>query len=225
MSYMKFIDCVFPLSALLNGEYWTKHHKAFAIKLPHLQPCLREPLPFINLSTGSVVERLTWRNSIDQMNPYDSGYNRKNWAYVTKNVTFNDNITYFVSKSKRTTFCACEDGCQTSRKCACYKWNRKLQNSTYTKEICAETGRMVCLQPRAASTQNKVNKFNECHPLCNCSKDLCTNFLIKANNKRRYRLEIRRMKKRLIGECSRDITMWGLIAMEEIPMGAFIIEY
>jgi hypothetical protein len=65
MSYMKFIDCVFPLNALLNGEYWTKHHKAFAIKLPHLQPCLREPLPFINLSTGSVVERLTWRNSID----------------------------------------------------------------------------------------------------------------------------------------------------------------
>ena len=57
-----------------------------------------------------------------------------------------------------------------------------------------------------------------------------------ATNKRRYKFLIKRVRKEIVKETSdretrqekqetKAINMWGLFAMEEIPIGAFILEY
>ena len=108
------------------------------------------------------------------------------------NVTFNQNVTQFLRKVKRTTFCSCLDGCQSSKRCACYRWNRKLQNPTYQKSICDKSGTMITNQPRAITSINKVFTFNECHPNCGCNKEVCLNFLCQSHNQKRYKLQITR---------------------------------
>ena len=100
-----------------------------------------------------------------------------------------------MAKAKRQSFCNCLDGCQNSRKCPCYKWNRKLQNPTYSKCLSPRSGSMIAFQPRAKNSINKVFSFNECHPRCSCNKDLCQNFLIAAQNKKKFKFLVKRLKK------------------------------
>jgi SET domain-containing protein len=115
-------------------------------------------------------------------------------------------------------FCNCTDGCQNPKKCPCYKYNRKLLNPTYQKDICPKTSRMITTQPRATNSINRVFRFCECHPLCGCNKNMCLNYLMAASNKKQFKMQIRRVKKG-------PAVMWGLFAMEEIPQGAYIMEY
>ena len=70
------------------------------------------------------------------------------------------------------------------------------------------------------------------------------NYLVAANNKKKFKFLIRRLKKflqpnpandaslsgsdaehLLAREPIKEVSMWGLIAIEEIPAGAFIMEY
>ena len=184
--------------------------------------------------------------------------------YIQSNIIINDNIRQYLQKARRQSFCNCLDGCQNSRKCACYKWNRKLQNPTYNKTMSPRSGQMVAYQLRAKTSINKVFSFNECHPKCACNKDLCQNYLVAAQNKRRWRLLVKRLEKHLspiysqemlntkknsnlppsmlapspqngrnsssgpssvVSQRPAQICMWGLVAMEDIPAGAFLMEY
>ena len=156
----------------------------------------------------------------------------------------NPNIKYYYSKAKRSCLCNCTDGCQNPRKCPYYKWNRKLQNPTYEKILSPKSGRMIAIQSRAKTTRNKVFSFNECHPRCSCWKEICMNYLVASNNKKKFKFLIRRLKKTLLPNPANDslsggsgaeklfaqepikeVSMWGLIAIEEIPAGAFLMEY
>lgn len=87
-----------------------------------------------------------------------------------------------------------------------------MLNPTYHKDIDAQTGRMVATQQRAVNSINKVFRFCECHPRCGCNKDICHNFLIHANNKKSYKLQVIRVKKKQlgVGGNGREIIMWGL---------------
>ena len=69
------------------------------------------------------------------------------------------------------------------------------------------------------------------------------NYLVAANNKKKFKFLIRRLKKTLqpnpaneslsggsaeqlfAQEPIKEVPMWGLIAIEEIPAGAFLMEY
>ena len=69
------------------------------------------------------------------------------------------------------------------------------------------------------------------------------NYLVAASNKRKFKFLIRRLKKTLkpnpVNDASlsgsaeqlldqepiKEVPMWGLIAIEEIPAGAFLMEY
>jgi len=106
--------------------------------------------------------------------------------YIQVNEIYNINIWQYMQKAKRQSFCNCLDGCQNSRKCPCYKWNRKLQNPTYSKVLSPRSGQMIAFQPRAKTSINKVFSFNECHPRCSCNKDLCQNYLVAAQNKKKF---------------------------------------
>lgn len=119
---------------------------------------------------------------------------------------------------KRTTLCSCTDGCQGAKSCVCYKWNRKLNNSTYKLVFNPESGESLTLQPRSSNHQNKVFSFNECHNNCGCDKTHCQNYLIGKSELKKHKVEIRRVKKG-------DQTMWGLFAMETIEEGEFFCEY
>ena len=85
-------------------------------------------------------------------------------------------------------------------------------------EICSQTGRMIAIQTRATNSLNTIFKFNECSPLCGCNKDICQNYLMDSGNKKQYKLQITRLKKG-------SVIMWGLIALEEIAKGAYVMEY
>ena len=115
---------------------------------------------------------------------------------------------------------------------------------------------MVAYQLRAKTSINKVFSFNECHPKCACNKDLCQNYLVAAQNKKRWSLMVKRLQKQLspiyaqemlsskknanqaspngknssgpssvVSQRPASICMWGLVAMEDIPAGAFLMEY
>ena len=77
---------------------------------------------------------------------------------------------------------------------------------------------MITTQVRATNSINRVFRFCECHPLCGCNKNMCLNYLMAAQNKKQFSMQIRRVVKG-------PATMWGLFAMEEIPQGTFIVEY
>ena len=78
---------------------------------------------------------------------------------------------------------------------------------------------MIARQTRATNSINKVFKFSECHSLCGCSKDSCKNYLMAAQKKFKcFQLEIRRIQKK-------DLMMWGLFTLEDIPQGAFVCQY
>lgn len=98
-------------------------------------------------------------------------------------------------------------------------------NPTYELTLHPD-GTMIAIQPRAMQSGNKTFTFNECHPRCQCNKDLCLNFLANSPNKHKWKLLIKRITKsaKLFGKRT-TITMWGLIALEPIPAGAFVIEY
>jgi hypothetical protein len=161
--------------------------------------------------------------------------------YLTKNVILNDNIKQYLKKAKRACFCACLDGCANPKKCPCYKQNSKLQNPTYTPHI-DETGKSVVFQVRASLHHNKVFNYNECHPSCGCNKDVCFNFLTFKDNLKQFKFLIKRVSKKMATESntanvttSKDereaanvegtLKMWGLFALEDIPSGAFLMEY
>jgi SET domain-containing protein len=137
---------------------------------------------------------------------------------------------------KRSTFCGCTDGCQNSKRCPCYKLNSKLQNPTYEFCILDDSPEILILQPRAISGINKVFTFNECVPGCGCNKDLCSNFLLGRENLKRFQLLIKRVAKttkvynidpNTAQDSQKEVTvnMWGLYALEDIPAGAFLMEY
>ena len=107
----------------------------------------------------------------------------------------NTNISLYLSKAKRQQFCYCIDGCINSKRCPCYRDNKKLQNPTYNKQLSPNSGKMVAFQARARNSINKVFSFNECHPRCGCNKDLCQNYLIYASNKRTFKFLVRRIVK------------------------------
>ena len=77
---------------------------------------------------------------------------------------------------------------------------------------------MIAIQPRASNSLNKVFKFCECFASCGCNKNICQNYLMTAENKKNYRMCITRIQKQ-------HIIMWGIVALEDIKMGAFITEY
>lgn len=61
-------------------------------------------------------------------------------------------------------------------------------------------------------------RFCECHPKCGCNKETCLNYLMLAENKKNFAVQIRRITKQ-------QFTMWALFAEEEIIQGSFICEY
>ena len=94
--------------------------------------------PFLNNQSGEAISHLTWSNNIDSVTPYQTGYGRKDWVYTVNNITNNPNIEAFQHKVKRTTACNGADGCMGSKKGAGYKFNRKLFNPTYSREVSEE---------------------------------------------------------------------------------------
>lgn len=88
-------------------------------------------LPFYSLTNGQQIEGLTWLNTVDDVSPYETGYQDKKWVYIHENCTVNQNIIEYTKSVKRFSFCQCTDGCKNPKKCACYKQNRKLLNPTY----------------------------------------------------------------------------------------------
>lgn len=160
--------------------------------------------------------------------------------YVQENAVVNENIRQYKKTVVRKQGCACTDGCQNSRRCACYKSNVKLQNPTYTPQYLRETDETIMFQMRATSQINKVFNFNECHPGCGCDKDVCFNFLLGRSNLKKFKFLIKRVRKThsVITEVNENkstedrseakptgFSMWGLFALEDIPAGAFLTEY
>lgn len=148
----------------------------------------------------------------------------------------NDNIEQYLRKVKRSNFCGCTDGCQSSRRCSCYVRNSKLQNPTYDFHFQENSTDLLIVQPRALSAINKVFTFNECSADCKCNKDLCSNYLLGRQNLKRFQLLIKRVAKTTkvlqldpvtAQETEREVSvnMWGLFALENIPAGAFLMEY
>ena len=96
---------------------------------------------------------------------------------------------------------------------------------------------------RATTAINKVFSFNECSPVCGCNKNVCLNYLVNLQNKKTFKTLVRRIKKSIIigsdqeqsaqkrsnaesaDNDKKEIHMWGLFAMEDIPAGAFLMEY
>jgi hypothetical protein len=86
---------------------------------------------------------------------------------------------------------------------------------------------------RGTNSINRVFTFNECHPSCGCNKETCQNILDQPNLKT-FKLLIKRLCKSVQNsESSEDLKederighrMWGIIALEDIPAGAFIMKY
>ena len=86
------------------------------------------------------------------------------------------------------------------------------------------------------SAINKVFTFNECAPGCGCNKDLCSNFLLGRKNLKSFQLLIKRVANTTkvyhldpntaqSSETEVNVNMWGLFALEDIPAGAFLMEY
>ena len=100
-----------------------------------------------------------------------------------------------------------------------------MQNPTYELSF-HHDGSMIALQHRAQQGTNRTFTFNECHPRCACNKDLCSNFLTHSANKHKWKVAVKRIEKeaRFFGK-SQKIKMWGLFALEDIPNGAYVIEY
>lgn len=144
--------------------------------------------------------------------------------YINENAIVNDNIKQYKKKVERKQGCACTDGCQSSRKCPCYKQNVKLQNPTYTPQYLRETDETIIFQNRATSQINKVYNFNECHAGCGCDKDVCFNFLLGRPNLKKFKFLIKRLHK-TPSDGAAGFTMWGLFALEDIPAGAFLMDY
>lgn len=46
--------------------------------------------------------------------------------------------------------------------------------------------------------------------MCGCNKDFCANFLMESENKKSFKVQIKRITKS-------QATMWGLFALEDIP--------
>lgn len=80
MSYLSFLDTIFPLDVLLDEEYW-RYHK---FQLKHLAdetiPKADQAKAFVSLTTGEPIEGLTWVNTVDSASPYNSGYQDKSWV-------------------------------------------------------------------------------------------------------------------------------------------------
>jgi histone-lysine N-methyltransferase SUV39H len=52
------------------------------------------------------------------------------------------------------------------------------------------------------------------------------NFLMHAGNRHKFKLIIKRVvKKAKFGGVEKELPMWGLFTLEDIPAGAFILEY
>ena len=141
-NYMNFIETVFPLEVILDSFYW-KHLKS-TIKFPQAPSVdFGAVSVFLSNSSGSEIPHITWINVLDRVSPYLSGYKLVDWTYITENMTLNPNIVDYTKKAKRTSFCSCIDGCQDTKKCPCYRWNRKLLKPTYRKGLCKDTGTLV----------------------------------------------------------------------------------
>lgn len=145
--------------------------------------------------------------------------------YIHENLVRSPAIVKYIKNQKRTSFCKCTDGCQNPKKCSCYKYNSSLFKPTYETQI-HDNGTMIALQPRAIQATNKNFTFNECHPRCHCHKDLCMNYLTNSQNKHRWKVVVRRITKQttFFGK-QKNITMWGLFALEQIQAGAFVVDY
>ncbi|CDW79095.1 histone-lysine n-methyltransferase suv39h1 [Stylonychia lemnae] len=176
-----------------------------------------------------VIEHLTWSNDIDDQTPYQINCNSDNqlqlWKYSNENLVKEQNIQKYIKNKARKTFCKCTDGCQTPKKCACYKYNKSLLNRTYEAKY-HHDNTMIAIQNRAIQRNNKTLTFNECHPKCACNKDLCQNFLMHSENKHKWKGVIKRVKKQAtLKGVKHEAVMWGLFSLELIPAGAYVVEY
>ena len=55
---------------------------------------------------------------------------------------------------------------------------------------------------------------------------MCSNFLTNSLNKHQWKVVIKRVRKfAVVNGRTTSISMWGLFALEEIPAGAYVLEY
>jgi SET domain-containing protein len=55
---------------------------------------------------------------------------------------------------------------------------------------------------------------------------MCSNFLTNSLNKHKWKVVIKRVRKfAVVNGLTSSISMWGLFALEEIPAGAYVLEY
>eukprot|EP00347_Sterkiella_histriomuscorum_P020711 403336770 len=176
------------------------------------------------------LTHLIWINQVDDALPYyinfgTSPNTQQYWKYVSQNFTDDLIVQKYLKNKRRITYCKCTDGCQVPKKCACYKYNRSLINPTY-ETMYHEDNTMIAIQTRAIQSNNRTLTFNECHPRCACNKDLCMNFLMESDNKHKWKTAIKRVKKvSVLRGQSFENVMWGLFTLEQIPAGAFVVEY
>ncbi len=84
---MNYVDTVFPIEVLLDSEYWSVHSNLnkFIVE----EESRGKMVEFKSVTTGEQVENLFWVNSVDNANPYSSGFQDKKWVYITENFTLN----------------------------------------------------------------------------------------------------------------------------------------
>jgi SET domain-containing protein len=93
---------------------------------------------------------------------------------------------------------------------------------TYKKEI-TEDGEILIIQVRSIGNLNQqFLTFNECTNACSCDKRECLNFLLQEPNLKKFQYCIRKILKTK-GETS--VKMWSLVSLEDIPAGAFVMQY
>ena len=99
---------------------------------------IEEVIPFYDCTSQNIpirVNHLFWQNTEDNVDPYRTNYFNKNWTYIYKRKVFDKDILAYLEKKKRSCICSCTDGCMNPKTCPCYKFNNKLKQFTYKKEL------------------------------------------------------------------------------------------